>query len=249
MKKLSFLTALLLVTLYACQEEDLVPNNPAPSPYNVTMAFTPFYGDSALKIDSIYTNSFANRFVLDSIRVLLSDVYFIGVDDDTLDPEPNYITFNTNNPVRKEVAFLPGGGYNGKFYAVNGLDTSAVNEVFLDANLTTKFAPFKKPNQLLYNHFEIYGRMFDPNENDSIPTLPLVYQVGTHRLLNVASSPTLAFSVNDTRDISLVLFCNLQPVLNTFDLFINPLVVSDSTDFQDFALARTIRDSLKLNIF
>mgnify|MGYP003562900883 CR=1 FL=1 len=249
MKKGILFVLLLVGVLVACEEESLVNRNPAPTPNNIDVSFVPFYGDSAVERDSLYTNILGNQFIIDSIRLLISDLYFVNVERDTLEEESNFFSFSTNQPENQQIAFLPGGGYNGRFMIINGLDTAAYYEAFADAEITEKIEKFKRVGDTAYNHFEIFGRLLEPNTDDSIPSIPIAYQIGTTLLTDTITTGTMAFSVDDTKDVRLVLLCDVKPALNSIDLFLNQTILTDPSDFQDFEMAKRFSDSLKFGLF
>jgi hypothetical protein len=249
MKKFIFsLCALALITV-ACEEDDLVANNPAPSKNNVELAFIPYYGDSVIKTDSIYRTASNNMLVIDSIRFFMSNFYFITVSQDTLEEDYNFHAFSTSDIQSQRIASLPGGGYNGRFSIVMGLDSLAALEVFLDGDLSSEFQSYKRLVGPSYNHFEFYGHIFKPNSTDTVPTIPITYQIGTSMLIDTLQTEIRAFSVDDTKKVNLVLLCDIKPAIDAINLFETQTILSDMTSFQDMANAQQFRDSLKFGIF
>lgn len=238
------------IMLVACEEKSISSNNPAPTDKNILIDLIPFYGDSALVYDSLYLNRFSNRFYVDSIVFSMSDIMFIPVNsDDTINLEKNYVLFTTGNNSHA-VARFPSGSYDGRLMIIGGVDSSAYRDIEMSGSVPKPLKKVKRADENGYENFVLYGRMFDPTKPlDTVPTMPIEYHVSGYPLADTIYSGQRNFSIDEKRDVTIIMLVDIKPALNIFDLFLLDKIESDFTDFSDISAARAFRDSLKFGIF
>lgn len=252
-KTLFFLLPFLTLTL-ACEEADLSTENPAPSGENVEVTFVPYYADSALVYDTSYVNNRGNRFFIDSVSILVSDMRFYPITDEEnpVDPEPNFVEFRSQGD-KKLVGTMPPGGYNGYFRFGIGVDSAQFNELMKDPKTIAQNEVLNENLREMrgfgFDHLKIHGRLFDPMTTDSTGTLPFEYVIGSYFLADTISTEVRAFSVDADRKVKLVMICDLKPALEEFDIYSLRYISSDYFDAIDFQAAQYISDSLRYKIF
>ncbi len=247
MKKLFFIIGISFLGLSACQEDTLVDDNPAPPEDNISVTLLPYYGGEPIKYDSIYTNSLGIQFYIDSVGLLISDVYFDPEDsDDLLDTSDNYMLLQTNKTTELN-GLIPAGGYYGKFSLIYGSDTlygDHVQEVLqIDPRLV-------RLDGMGFNFFTVKGRIFDPSEppTDSV-FIPVRYTLGTYHLTDTATSELRYFNVDNANDVPLFLYTEIKPLLHYLNMDAVQEVKSDFFDNQDWTIAEIMSDSLTIGVF
>lgn len=250
MKKIALLFMALGTMLVACEEENISSDNPAPTEKNLVIDLVPFYGDSALVYDSLYINRFSNRFHVDSIVFSMSDIMFVPVNsDDTINLEKNYAVFTTGNN-SQAVARFPAASYDGRFVIISGVDSSAFWDIEMRGSVPEPLKKVKRTDKRGYENFVLYGRMFDPTKPlDTVPTIPLEYHISGYELADTLYSGHRNFSIDEKRNVTIIMLVDIKPALNIFDLFLLDEIKSEFNDFQDISAAKAFRDSLKFGIF
>lgn len=247
MKKLFTLLALSLIFLSSCEEDSLVVQNDIPPTDNIDVTLLPYYGESPVKYDSIYTNSQGIQFYIDSIGLLIDNVVFHPADsDEKVDTAKNWMHLDNTWP-RGLGGLIPAGGYYGQFEISYGGDSVLADDLqkVLDIN-----SNLVRNDGLGVNFFTIKGRIFDPSlpPTDSI-FLPVQYTLGTHFLADTAVSETRYFSVDNSKNIAVFLLADVKPILHYVNLAVLQEVNSDFFDVQDWTIAEIMRDSLQIGVF
>lgn len=252
MKKLAFLFLTVFAISIACKEEDLRDENPAPSPKNVDWTILPYYGDSVVRYDTLeYVNNIGERFFIDSISFLISDVSFIpqGGVDDTVDTGLNLTAFDKGN-MNHLIAEFPAGGYSGFIVSTIGIDSSTLSKTYsasteeLDA-----ISKFKRVDNS-YNHLHISGRYLDALDPlDSIADEKFTINIGSVFLADTIFSSIRTFSVNEDRDIIILMACDIKSALEKVVFYEREEIQSDITNQQDFDAAERFAKDLSYTIF
>ena len=257
MKKLSLFLVGLLVILVACEEEDITSQNEeTPEENNIRVSLIPFYGDSVIAMDTTYLTNNSELFYLDSLKILARNLLFLDQrQGDTLSAEDEYQIFEPGQ-MRPLMARLNGGGFSGKFILIMGTDSLGEGSNNPDGDLplperilsNREFNPTTLP--LTTYQFLMYGRVVTSGPTDSIEeTEPFSWKVGAPSFADTIYGDDMNFSLDNSNNISLVLTCNIKPVMDNINIEDNKEIESLPTDFQDFQQAEFIRDSLKFGLF
>jgi len=248
MKKQILFLALVLSVAYACKEDSLIEDNPAPSGDNIEWNFVPFYGDRAVNYDSVYVNGQGVHFMLDTISMLVGDIGFKDLNQELeFDTANNYFMLSNLNPVAT-AGNLEAGGYFGSFHLVAGTDSAnAVDDL---QQILAIDPDWVREDQYGVDFFKIKGRMFDPSlpMSDSV-LVPIEYTLGSYLLTDTTLSETRSFSIDNLQRVKIFLLPDLKPLLNNLPMGLVPEVVSDPTNNQDFTIATAMADSLSIGIF
>lgn len=257
MFKARFFLLLAILILAACKEESLVDENPPTGQNNITVNFNAFYGDTIIRLDStIYQTRFGDRFFIDSLTLMLSNLAYTEVNsDDTIDKEPNYVVFRQSNKNAKGIMRLPAGGYNGKFFGISGIDmfeliTDTVDGVPAFSDIDG-IDGVKRQDGFGYYQFQVFGRYFDnTNPMDTVGSKKFSYQIGGFGIdPDTINSNVRAFSVDNRQNLRLNLILNIKPSLANININQRPKIETRFGDFQDIEAAKLFRDSLDYGIF
>jgi hypothetical protein len=253
MKKLLVLV-LFTGLLVSCKEKDLSEKNPPLSKNNVQLVSTYLFLGNGINRDSLYTNNVGNQFYIESVKLLVGNVFIVdgGIDTTAADESFLYSIDATDLDVLK----LPAGGYSAYCGVQIGLDSMQTAQALVSAK--DEDSPFndldikRSPGTpgFGYNHLIIKGRVIDSsNPDDSTGTIPLLFQVGTYELLKTATGENYHFAVNTSRKAKFILSVDIGPALMDRDLEGRPLIVTDPTDAADYNAAVEVLDNTIIQIF
>jgi hypothetical protein len=248
MKRISIIISCLFLSFTSCKEDSLAEDNPAPSGDNLELNFVPFWGQFAFNFDSMYTNIAGDKFMLDTVSMLIGNVSFYDLNKEYyVDSANNYVKLS-NYKTQVVSGNLPADGYYGFFQLVVGTDSlSAANDIQEIAAVDPSFI---RDDEFGVNFFRIKGRLLDPaSPPDDSVFIDIEYTLGSYLLTDTARSQNRSFSVDNVQNMRLFFLPDLKPVLNYLPMFTVKEVLSDPTDNQDFTISQAMRDSLSIGIF
>ncbi len=249
MKKILGLS--LLLALVGCKESDLTKENPEPDPSNVVVATSFIYGDEGIMKDSIRMNSLGQRYIIEDIKMVWSELYFSYKGDTVIYDDRSVIT-TLSEPIAPAMT-MPPGGYSGNFGLTFGVDSLASWNLIQPSKTGVE----ELVSNGLYrndgfgvNQLVITGRLFDPtNVDDSTGTIPLSYNIGTYFIARDLIGVNQNFSVGLTNKMKIILQVDFEEALEDFNFFNTPTLNSTFTDPTDFALSKEMADKVEIDIF
>lgn len=249
MKKIFSLV--LLSALFACEEKDLTVDNPAPSDKNILLATSFIYGDEGLNPDSVLTNDLGYRFFITEVQLVASHFFFVEGEDTVVErTEPFVVSMKQTDEL---ILNMPPGGYSGYYglkFGLDSLESATITPSKLDEDSDLKNADVFRNDKLGIDHVIIKGRLINPTDPmDSTGTINLNYRLGTYYTTKVKTSQNLNFSLMRDSQVKFIMQVDVEPLLNSFDMFKTPQIVTDPTIPVDFNTALDMADSLKIGLF
>jgi hypothetical protein len=230
----------------ACNKDISVGSGDDTDNRNVFIAPYFTYNGNPFSSDSIYLDSFGNRFVIDNIQIIISNFFIAGQGDTVKDPNSfNVLNFRDQ---QFKVLKLPKGTYSGSYGFTIGMDSltnSKLPGTFPSTSGLRDPALYRgrKPFYFGYKFLLIEGRVFNPLGIDTLgPKRFFTYELGDS--LTLTRTRQKSFTASNDKPIVFEVRFDIADMLEPFDLFVGDTILTDRRYLDDFADALLLRDYL-----
>lgn len=237
-----------IILMGACSKDISVGDGEGVETRNISLRTFFTHGNHQFSKDSLYEDASGNLYVIDQVKLIVSDFHVVHVGDTITDTT----SFAVISPDRFDYPLLDlgAGSYTGSYGFTIGLNEKNNDKIpsqFPKNSGLQDGALYRGPGGTYsgYSFLYVQGRTFDPLKPTEVePSLTFIYELGD--TLSLMRNRGKNFTISNDQSASFNLRIQLDKLMKPFDVYQLDFIESrrnEPTDYNNALLLRAQLDS------